>query len=152
MQAQKQRRHTQKHLEHTTQGNQRRASTRPSPTLPESRSHLGSPPHQPSEAQPYLGNLRGSWEPRDPDSLGQQQSRARSACLTQPWVRMGLWLPHSGSCSCSFSDARPDAAAWCGAGGGEEAAAPQREGPCRLEEGAPGWRRTDARTRVHPQR
>ena len=152
MQAQKQRRHTQKHLEHRTQGSQRRASTRSSPTLPESRSHPGSPPHQPSAAQPYLGNLRGSWDPRDPDSLGQQQSRARSACLTQPWVRMGLRLPHSGSCSCSFSDARPDAAAWCGAGGGEEAAAPPREGPCRLEEGAPGWRRTDARTRVHPRR
>lgn len=151
MQAQEQRRHTQKHLEHRTQGSQRRASTRPSPTLPESRSHPGSPPHQPSAAQPYLGDLRGSWDPRDPDSLGQQQSRARSACLSQPWVRMGLRLPHSGSCSCSFSDARPDAAAWCGAGGGE-ATAPLREGPCRLEEGAPGWRRTDARTRVHPQR
>ena len=116
-----------------------RASSCPSPALPEGCGHRRSPPRQPPAAQPYLSDLPGSWDPGDPNP----RPAAEQGWERQPDPALGL-------------DGTAAAVQWQllllllrrqtrrsslvpGAGGGEEAAAPEGEGPCRMEEAVPGW-------------
>lgn len=127
-----------------------RASSCPSPPLPESRGHHRSPPRQPPAAQPYLGDLRGSWDPGGPNPrpAAEQGWERRpdsalgldGAAAAAQWQLL-LFLLRRQTRRSSLVARSWGRGAGCGSRGA---------GPCRMEEGAPGWTGTDARTRVHP--